>query len=53
MLDDELGDDAPNARDLAMIAEQGGAFDFLSSGDEVYSDADLKIHYERSDREER
>ncbi len=37
---EELGSD-----EMLLIAAQGGAFDFLSEEEEIYSDKDLKVVY--------
>jgi len=42
---DAADDDLP-ANEIAKLAEQGGAFDFLADPDEdIYSDDDLKVRY--------
>ncbi|RLD61375.1 MAG: hypothetical protein DRJ05_02770 [Bacteroidetes bacterium] len=35
-----------NAEELHIIAQQGGAFDFLNNeGEDIYTDNDLKVNY--------
>lgn len=42
----ELDLDAPNADELAYLAMQGGAFDWLADEPDLYSDDDLKERFE-------
>jgi hypothetical protein len=45
----EPGDDDLSGALMARLAQQGGAFDFLATEPDLYSDADIEPGYENPD----
>ncbi len=41
----QIEDDEISTRGLMRLTEQGGAFDWLADEEDLYSEADLKVHY--------